>query len=297
MVLEHADPAPVVAFCEALGLPGLIDAHVHFLPENIERAVWREFDAAGPKIGREWPILYRDSQTERLEQLRSFGVRRFSTLPYAHRPGIAGYLNDWSEQFAAGVPEAIWSATLYPEPEAAAYIADLVARGVEMIKVHVQVGEFHLDDPLLDGAWEVLEAAGTPIMVHSGSGPVGNDFTGPASMERVLERFPRLVIVIAHMGSPESEGFLELAERFERVCLDTSMAFTRWFSRDGSYPAHLVPRLVDLQAKVLYGSDFPTLPFSYLGQLEELAGIGLSEGWMRDVLWNNGVRLFGETRP
>ncbi len=296
MVEAYADPVPVTAFWRELGLPGLIDAHVHFLPENIERAVWREFDLAGPKIGREWPILYRGSQDERIEQLRAFGVRRFSTLPYAHRPGIAGYLNEWSEQFARQVPEVIWSATLFPEPEAAAYISDLVARGVEMIKVHVQVGEFHLDDPLLDGAWEALEAAGTPIMVHSGSGPVGNAFTGPASMERVLKRFPQLVMVAAHMGSPESEGFMALAEQFDRVYLDTSMAFTRWFSTDGSYPKELIPRLADLQSKVLYGSDFPTLPFSYFGQLEELAGIGLGEDWLRDVLWHNGVLLFGDTR-
>ena len=46
------DAAPVVAFWQGLGLPGLFDAHVHFLPPNIQRAVWMQFDHAGPKIGR-----------------------------------------------------------------------------------------------------------------------------------------------------------------------------------------------------------------------------------------------------
>ena len=86
------------------------------------RAVWEQFDEAGPKIGREWPIRYRGSHEERVEQLRSFGVRRFSALPYAHRPGVATYLNDWARDFAADVPECLWSATFYPEPEAAAYV-------------------------------------------------------------------------------------------------------------------------------------------------------------------------------
>ncbi len=284
-------------FWQDLGLPGLIDAHVHFLPPNIERAVWREFDAAGPKIGREWPIRYRGSARERVEQLRAFGVRRFSTLPYAHRPGIAGYLNDWSAQFAREVPEAIWSATLYPEPEAGAHVADLIERGVEMIKVHVQVGEFDLNDPLLDAAWGALEDAGTPIMVHAGSGPVGNAHTGPEPMAALLTRFPRLAVIVAHMGSPESREFFELAERFERARLDTSMAFTRFFSESGSYPADLVPRLADLQPKVLYGSDFPTLPFEYADQLAELADLGLGEDWLRDVCWHNGERLFGSDPP
>ena len=33
------DVAPVRAFWEGLGLPGLFDVHVHFLPPNIQRAV------------------------------------------------------------------------------------------------------------------------------------------------------------------------------------------------------------------------------------------------------------------
>ncbi|MET0522085.1 MAG: hypothetical protein ABW156_08935, partial [Jiangellaceae bacterium] len=100
-------PEPVEqtrAFWQDLGLPGLFDSHVHFLPPNIQKRVWEQFDLAGPKIGREWPIRYRGSHDERVEQLRSFGVRRFSALPYAHRPGIAGYLNDWARDFAADLP-------------------------------------------------------------------------------------------------------------------------------------------------------------------------------------------------
>ena len=51
------DVGRVRAFWEGLGLPGLFDAHVHFLPPGIQKAVWAVFDAAGPKIGREWPIF------------------------------------------------------------------------------------------------------------------------------------------------------------------------------------------------------------------------------------------------
>ena len=106
--------------------------HVHFLPPPIQDAVWAVFDSAGPKIGREWPIRYRAPHEDRVELLRAMGVRRFSTLPYAHKPGVAAYLNDWSRDFAAGVPEVLWSATFFPEPEAPAYVAELVAAGVEV---------------------------------------------------------------------------------------------------------------------------------------------------------------------
>jgi uncharacterized protein len=295
------DAGPVRRFWEDLGLPGLVDLHVHFLPPPIERAVWREFDNAGDKIGRPWPIRYRQDQAERLALLRAFGVRRFPSLPYAHKPGVASYLNGSSRDFAAAVPECLRSATLYPEPEAATYVADLAADGVEVFKVHVQVGEFHLDDPLLDAAWGVLEDAGTPVVVHAGSGPVGNAFTGSASMARLLERFPRLVIVVAHLGAPEHGEFLALAEKYDGVHLDTSMAFTPFFAESGGVPPALLSRLADLREKVLFGSDFPTLPFAYgdqLGWLQELRHTEprLDDAWLRDVCWHNAVRLLGESR-
>lgn len=287
----HPDAAAVRAFWQQLGLPGLYDVHVHFLPPAIQRAVWAVFDAAGPKIGRDWPIRYRQTHEERVEILRGFGLRRFSTMPYAHKPGVAGYLNEWSREFAASVPEVISSATFYPEPDAGAYVAAEVAAGVEILKIHLQVGEFHLDDPLLDPVWGVLSDAGTPIVVHAGSGPVPNDFTGPASMQRLLARFPRLSIIVAHMGAPEFADFLALAERYDDVRLDTTMMFTEFFGID--YPADLVPRLRDLQPKILLGSDFPTIPYPYVEQLEGLARLDLGDDWLRAVCWENGVDLLG----
>ena len=260
---------------------------------NIQRRVWEQFDTAGPKIGREWPIRYRQSVQDRVALLRDLGVRRFSALPYAHKPGVATYLNDWAREFATEVPESLWSATFYPEPEAAAYVGELVDAGVEVFKIHVQVGAFGLDDPLLDDVWGRLESSGTPIVVHAGSGPVPNAFTGPAPLERVLHRWPRLAVVVAHLGAPEYVEFLELAERFERVYLDTTMAFTDFFEQMAPYPGALLPRLADLGAKVLLGSDFPTIPYPYLHQLESLERLGLGEHWLRAVCWDNGARLFG----
>ncbi|KAA1424282.1 amidohydrolase family protein [Nocardioides antri] len=291
--MTDAEAGWVRAFWQDLGLPGLIDLHVHFLPPPIERAVWREFDTGGAKIGRPWPIRYRQSQEERAALLRDFGVRCYPTLPYAHKPGVASYLNEWSRAFAADVPEALWTATFYPEPEAPAYVEDLVADGVRVFKIHLQVGEFHLDDPLLDPVWKTLESAGTPVVVHAGSGPVGNEFTGPASTARLLARFPRLVLVVAHMGTPEAEAFLELAEQYDGVHLDTSMAFTDFFAERHVYPRELLPRLAALQGRVVYGSDFPTLPFAYVDQLGWLAGLGLGDDWLRAVCWGNAARLLG----
>jgi len=281
---------------ERLGIPGLFDVHVHFLPENIQAAVWREFDQAGPKIGRPWPIRYRGSVVERVEQLRAFGVRRFTALPYAHKPGVAGYLNAWAADLAAEVPECLSSATFYPEPGVGEYVADLLAGGVEVFKLHTQVGEFLLDDPLLDPAWEQIAEAGIPVVTHVGSGPVGNAFTGPAHLRRLLAKHPDVRVVVAHLGAPEFAEFLDLAERHEHTYLDTTMVFTDFFV---PFPEHLVPRLAGLGDKILYGSDFPNLPYDYAEQLDGLARLlgrapGLDDDWLARVCWHNAGALFGE---
>jgi predicted TIM-barrel fold metal-dependent hydrolase len=276
-----------------LGLPGLYDVHVHFLPPNIMRKVWAQFDSAGPLIGREWPITYRGDDAGRVQHLRRLGVRRFSALPYAHRPGVAGFFNDWARDFAEATPECLRSATFYPEPEAADYVAAGIDSGVRIFKVHVQVGDFDLRDPHLDKVWGQLADAGTPVVVHAGSGPVPNEHTGPGPMAEVLARHPRLTAVIAHMGAPEYHEFLGLADRFERVHLDTTMAFTDFFEEMAPYPADLVPRLRDLEDRILLGSDFPNIPYRYAHQLESLERLGLGEDWLRRVCWSNAAALIG----
>ena len=292
-----ADPVrdlDVPAWWAGLGLPGLFDVHVHFLPPPILRKVREQFDAAGPLIGREWPLVYRGDDDERVGQLRALGVRRFSSLPYAHRPGIAEYLNSWSADFAAAVPECLASATFFPEEGVGAYVKDLVDAGTEIFKVHVQVGDFDLVDPLLDEAWGVIADAGTPVVIHAGGGPVRNEHTGPGPMRELMERHPALTAVIAHLGAPEYAEFLGIAGDFERVHLDTTMAFTDFFEEMAEFPTDLLPRLGDLRDKVLLGSDFPNIPYAYAHQLEALERLDLGDDWLRAVCWHNGVRLFGE---
>jgi uncharacterized protein len=256
--------------------------------------VREQFDTAGPLIGRPWPLEYRGDDDGLVEILRAFEVRRFSALAYAHRPGMAEFLNDWSAAFAARVADCLHSATFYPEPGAADYVRRRIDSGAEIFKVHVQVGAFDVRDPLLTEVWGVLEDAGTPVVIHAGSGPVGTPYTGPEPVAGLLRGFPRLALVIAHLGAPEYAEFLALAETHERVCLDTTMVFTPFFDGLGAaYPPDLLPRLRDLQPKVLLGSDFPNIPYPYGEQLAGLERLDLGDDWLRAVCWGNAVRMFG----
>lgn len=279
-----------------LGIPGIVDVHVHFMAPQVLQKVWAYFDAVGPLVGRPWPITYRWSDEERVAHLRSMGVKAFSALSYAHKPGVAGFMNDWNREFARRVPDSLWSATFYPESEAAVYVPKLVADGVRVFKAHLQVGDFAANDPLLDPVWAELEETGVPLVLHAGSGPAPGTHTGPAGVAEVLARHPRLRLVIAHLGMPEVHEFLDLAERYENVHLDTTMAFVDFFG-DQAIPVDVVPRLGALAERVVFGTDFPNIPYAYAHQIEALERLGLGDEWLRGVLWRNGARLFDIAVP
>ena len=291
--LPPEDDADVPRYWRELGLPGLVDVHVHFLPARVQAKVWHFFQDAQAHYGTDWPIAYAlPDDDERLAVLDRLGVRAFPTLPYPHKAGMAAWLNDWSAEFAQRDPRVLQSATFYPEPEAPVYVADALARGARVFKVHVQVGGFDPRHPLLDAVWARLEETGTPVVIHCGSGPLAGEHTGPAPMTGLLERHPRLQLVIAHLGMPEYRDFLDLAERYERVHLDTTMFATEFTERLMPFDPADRPRLAALRDKVLLGSDFPSIPYPYAHQLAALHRLDLGEEWMRAVLWGNGARLF-----
>jgi predicted TIM-barrel fold metal-dependent hydrolase len=286
---QAAEVPDVVAFWRDLDLPGLIDIHAHFMPDNVLAKVWAFFE--GGQSGAPWPIAYRLPEAERVALLRAFGVRRFTALLYPHKPDMAAWLNSWSVEFAARTPDALHSATFFPEPDAARYVARAITDGARVFKAHVQVGGYDPRDELLAPVWGQLAEAGVPVVVHCGSGPAPGPYTGPGPFAEVLAAHPRLIAIIAHLGSPEYGAFLDLADRYPRVHLDTTMVFTEFFARRDPYPDELVPRLAALGDRILLGSDFPNIPYPYLRQLQGLAGLDLGPAWLRAVCHDNAVRL------
>lgn len=281
----------IPGFLAALGVPGIVDAHVHFLPDRLQDAVWRWFDRLTPA----WPVTYRSPAQDRLSTLAAAGILHHTALAYAHQPGMLRFLNDHTLGLAADVPAVIPTFTIYPEPGVAGETARCLAAGGRCVKVHLQVGGFDAVDPLLDEAWAQLADAGTPIVIHAGAvadGSGNEEYCGPRPVQRLLTRFPRLRLVIAHLGTPDQDAFVELAETHPGVCLDTAMVFTNP-PYLGPSPLHLVGRLGAMRDRVVFGSDFPTIPHQIAAQVSGLASLGLGDDWLRAVLWHNGVRLFG----
>jgi uncharacterized protein len=286
-----ATDADVAPFVRRLGLPGLIDVHVHLLPERLQRAVWDYFDRlADPP----WPITYRDDQAARLATLRGLGVVAHTALAYGHRPGVAAWCNEHTLDAAARHPQVVPTFTFHAEDGADDYVASAIARGGRIAKVHLQVGRFHTTDPRLTDVWRQLEVEGIPALVHASAVygvDGGEEYCGPDALRALLERHPDLRLVVAHLGLPDL-GFLDLAEAVPSLRLDTAMVLT-----DPPYgpppPASLPARVAALADRVLFGSDFPSIPHPFAAQVRGLASLGLDEAGLRDVLHDNAARLLG----
>ena len=127
--------------------------------------------------------------------------------------------------------------------------------------------------------------------------PHPGEHTGPGPIWALLARHPRLRLIVAHMGMPEYTDFLDLCERYDEVHLDTTMAFTPFVEETMPFPVDAYPRLRDLGDRILFGSDFPNIPYGYDAALTAVTRLdGFDDDWLRGVLHDNGARLFGLDR-
>jgi predicted TIM-barrel fold metal-dependent hydrolase len=292
--LVMSETTAVRAIWQTLGLPGIVDVHTHFMPKPVMDKVWQYFDAAGPVAGRAWPITYRTDEADRLETLRGFGVRAFTSLVYPHKPGMAAWLNQWAAQFAAATPDCLATATFYPEPGVDEYVAAAIDGGTRVFKAHVQVGDYDPTDSLLDKVWGAIAEAQVPVVIHCGSGPEPGRHTGPDPIRAVLARHPGLRLIVAHMGMPEYRDFLDLADSYGEVRLDTTMAFTPFVEELMPFPTSDRHRLIELGDRILFGSDFPNIPYGFLDAMRVLTALdGIDDDWLRGVFHDNAAKLFG----
>src|SRR5437870_2848209 len=86
-----------------------------------------------------------------------------------------------------------------------------------------------------------------------------------ARVRRVMERFPRLRVCVAHMGAFESEAFLQLTDQYPALYVDTTMALCPLAERYvGIRGASITDaQLLRHQDRIVFGSDFPLIPYDY----------------------------------
>ncbi len=296
---RHLDAFPmgddeVAAFVRDLGLDGIVDIHVHALPARMQDAVWRFFDSL---TDPPWPIEYRLDLDAQLATLADLGVVAHTALAYPHKPGMLDWLNGFTLDLADRVDAVIPTFTLFPEDDVDDAVAAAIGRGGAVVKAHVQVGRYLLADPRLDGAWTQVEEAGVAVLAHVtatyGVGG-GDEVCGVDHVRDLLERHPDLTVMIAHVGLPDHADAVALAEETPQVLLDVSGAL---IERDmHRIPPDVVARMAAIPDQIVFGSDFPSTPYSFADQVRGLAPMELDDAGLRDVLAGTARRLLGSRR-
>ncbi|MBL8602552.1 MAG: amidohydrolase [Myxococcales bacterium] len=274
--------------------PGLavFDSHVHLFPAGVFEAIWRWFDANA------WPVRYRLHAEEVIAFMKARGVKRFCALHYAHKPGIAAGLNRFVWALSRSHPEIVPLATVYPgEPDAQAVIEYALGElGMRGVKLHCHVQRMAADDPRLEFVYRHCTMAQVPVVIHAGREPSSSAYgvdtralCAAAQIERVLRRHPRLNVVVPHLGADEFDDYARLLGQYGNLWLDTTMAIADYFP--GAAPASLFPGMAD---RMLYGTDFPNLPYAWDRELHRLVAAVPDEAVQRKVLYDNAARLFGD---
>lgn len=250
-------------------LGGLIDAHTHLFPDAFYRALWRWFDA------NLWEVKFRGSAEQVLEALARAGATRVVALVYAHKPGVARYLNAFLAGLCRAAPWVTGVGTVMPgEPDALDVVREAVdVHGLRGIKLHCHVQRLPVDDPRVVQVLAECVRLGVPAVVHCGRAPAsagyGVDTATICDAERtrrVLRALPRLRIVVPHLGADEYADYLAMLREHEGLYLDTSVSCADYLGQGPDWTE--LERCAD---RVMYGSDFPIVPYEGTRELGVLA--------------------------
>ncbi len=270
-------------------LPPVVDAHVHLFPPRVFAAIWRWFE------NHAWPIRYKLQSQQVIDFLFQRGVSRFVALHYAHKPGMARALNQYVAELCRAEPRIIGLATVMPgEPGAAEILKEAFASGLKGVKLHCHVQCFSPDEARLEPIYRACEDAGLAVIIHAGREPSSQHYhcdthqlCSAERIERVVRSHPRLKLCVPHLGADEFDTYQRLIERYDNLWLDTTMAIADYF------PAPVPIDLIRARPeRILYGTDFPNLPYAWDRELRRLTELRLPADAEAKILGQNALSLF-----
>ncbi len=273
------------------GLPEVVDAHVHIFPKGIFSAIWKWFDAHA------WHIRYQLSTKQIFDFLLSRGIKHIVALQYAHKPGAAGKLNRYLAKKCRGYPNQVTGmATVFPgENDAEGVLQEAFGLGLGGLKLHAHVQCFDMNGDDMNLIYDMCQSNSKPIVMHVGREPKSTAYNcdpykicNADKLESVLGNFPGLKICVPHFGFDEILAYRKLIERYDNLWLDTTMILAGYFP---------IKETVELDSyrmdRIMYGSDFPNIPYAWDRELKWLGASGLPRENLEWILSKSAHAFFG----
>ncbi len=249
----------------------IIDFHVHLFPDRMFDAIWKSFVK---DYG--WDVIYHLYYKDCIAYLKEHSIEKIVFSNYAHKQDVAQHLNDWNIQVCEEHDEVYCFCAFHPDDDinvAQRYITHPKVLG---FKLQLLVQKFYPYDSRLFNK---------RILMHVGTGPVGNEFVGYNGFKQLLKIFPDLPVTVAHMGAYEYDEFLQLLDEHPHLMMDTAFVFLPDY--EGAF--HKNPEVLErYQDRIVYGSDFPNIIFPRELELQTLTNYGLTDTTLRKILYENG---------
>lgn len=273
------------------GLPAVIDAHVHVFPHGYFSAVWKWFDQNG------WHIRYQLTSSQVLSFLISHGIQHIIAFQYAHKPGIANELNKYMGKKCIEFDNKVTGlATVYPgEQDARNILQEAFASGLGGLKLHAHVQCFDMNSDDMHCLYDCCRAHNKPVVMHVGREPKSTayrcdpyEICSAEKLECILQDFPDLKICVPHLGIDETSAYQKLIDKYDNLWLDTTMAIAEYLP---------INRGIDLGRyrpdRVMYGSDFPNIPYAWDRELKILERANISFDALEKIASKNAIEFFG----
>ena len=212
--------------------------------------------------------------------------------------------NEWTCRIARECAGLIAFLSVDPMMGQDAMMAELLDkidhRGARGLKIHPGEGRFFPDDPSLRPVYETLEKRGLPVISHGGLDIANPDpaYTRPAAFAGVAEQYPKLNLVIAHLGNNFSDESVQMADKYANIFFDTSAVIpgdNQGDPLDGvsSFSNEEAVQLIRTIGvdRVMFGSDYPW--FHPLWDLKRFLKLDFTDAEKAALLGGNAKRILG----
>lgn len=168
------------------------------------------------------------------------------------------------------------------------------------VKLYPGYENFYPYDKQLYPLFQYMEENGHPLMIHSGVLMVGCpgylEQAHPLHVDRIAHDFPKMKVVIAHMGNPWLIDTAAVMWQNPNVYTDLSGFFVEFRSlseREVEYFLSRMKHIKDLLGsfkRCIFGTDWPL--YSQKEYLAAVERIGLSDEEKELIYWKNANRVF-----
>ena len=203
--------------------------------------------------------------------------------------------NEWTCNVARQHPCLVPFINLDPLQDEATMtgeIQDKVSNhGAKGIKLHPGSQQFFPNDRRLWPAYRTAQETGLPVIFHAGRFVSPAQYAQPENFIEVLEAFPNMVLVMAHIGTGYEHEAVSLAAKYANLQFDCSAIISNTAAGGEMTEERLTAIIREIGVeRVMFGSDFPW--YDPADAAERLRRLDFSDEEKRLLFAENAIRIY-----